>query len=201
MSLFGALTPLGKAANGFGWWLKCASAYAFGGSISSILIGATLGLIGRASLSTHAHASSFFAISSLALLLAFRELKWIQFKLPECHRQTEKVWAHELGFVMASFFWGIHIGLGFVTRIRYGGFWILVSTALAGREPSYGVLLLLFYWFGRILPVLLGPVLVSSQAAVDDVIASLSAGEAQYRHITAAGLVCAAVAAVFVATA
>jgi len=81
----------------------------------------------------------------------------LHFQLPERKRQTEKVWAHEFGFVMASAMWGFHIGLGFTTYVKYGGFWVLTVMAFAVGEPSYGAVLMLLYWFGRAIPVWVMP--------------------------------------------
>lgn len=95
----------------------------------------------------------------LAFLLAAREWGWISFPIPERRRQTEKVWAHQFGFVGASALWGFDIGLAFATRVTYGGFWALVGVILALGSPLYGATLMLVYWLGRVLPVWLAPVL------------------------------------------
>jgi len=116
--------------------------------------------VGRGLGIAHAAGATFYFISFVALLLAAREWGWIRFPLPELKRQTEKFWAHEFGFVMASAMWGLHIGLGFATRITFGGFWILAAIALALGDPTYGAMLMLTYWLGRALPVWVGPALL-----------------------------------------
>src|SRR5688572_20821144 len=78
------------------------------------------------------------AVGALALLLAAREWHWLTIPLPELKRQTEKTWAHDLGFVRASALWGFHIGFGFLTRVTYGGFWVLVALILALGEVGAG---------------------------------------------------------------
>jgi hypothetical protein len=101
-------------------------------------------------------------ISFLSLALASKEFGWISFDLPERKLQTEKTWVHEFGFVMASAMWGLHIGLGFATRITHGGFWILVSVALMLGDPLYSTALILVYWLGRALPVWVAPTMLKS---------------------------------------
>lgn len=109
-----------------------------------------------------------YVVALLSLILAAREWGWIKFRLPERKLQTEKVWVHQFGFVLASAMWGLHIGLGFATRITYGGFWLLVAAILALGDPSFGSMLMLSYWLGRVLPLWLAPVLLSSSDEVLD---------------------------------
>ena len=111
---------------------------------------------------------ALYVVALLSLILAVRELGWIKFRLPERKLQTEKVWAHQFGFVLASAMWGLHIGLGFATRITYGGFWLLVAAILALGNPAFGAVLMLSYWMGRVLPLWLAPVLLSSSDEVFD---------------------------------
>ncbi len=153
MSLVGALTPLGKAAHNY--WLRAVAAYTLAGSVSASLVGALLGSIGH----RFRAAGLYWFVVALALVLAARELGWLRFQLPERERQTEKVWAHEFGFVVASAMWGFHIGLGFTTYVKYGGFWVLTLVAFTVGEPGYGAALMLLYWFGRAMPVWVMPLI------------------------------------------
>jgi uncharacterized membrane protein len=154
MALVGALTPLGKAARKYG--IKAALAYTLAGTVSALVVGSLLGLLGSYSLWTRA---LLWLTCPLALLLAARDFGWIKFRVPERTRQTEKTWAHDFGFLMASAMWGFHLGLGFATYIRYGGFWVLTLAAFAAGQPSYGALLMLVYWLGRALPVWVIPLI------------------------------------------
>lgn len=104
----------------------------------------------------------YYGIGAVAVMLAARELEIVHFPLPEWKRQTEKAFAHEFGFVVASLMWGFHIGLGFLTRITYGGFWLLIILALALASPVGGAALISVYWLGRVLSVLIAPVLAKN---------------------------------------
>jgi cytochrome c biogenesis protein CcdA len=160
------MTPLGKVAQGQTLWRRCVVAYIAAGSVSAIVIGLLLGEIGRVFTEYHGRDHhllvKLYIVSVLSLLLAAREWGWINFRLPEARRQSEKAWAHRFGFVTASAMWGFHIGLGFATRINFGGFWVLVVLALAMANPCYGAVLILLYWWGRALPVWIGPKFVAS---------------------------------------
>lgn len=126
------------------------------------MVGLVLGAIGKVIGFSGAAGIGLYLAALLSLILAAREWGWIKFRLPERKLQTEKVWAHNFGFVMASAMWGLHIGLGFATRVTYGGFWVLVAAILALGDPRFGAILMLGYWLGRALPLWLAPLFLSS---------------------------------------
>jgi len=152
MALVGALTPLVKVAHT--QWLRCVVLYTLTGSISALTAGMLLGVFG----STLRANRALWLIVPLALILAARDWEWLHFELPERKCQTEKVWAHEFGFAVASAMWGFHLGLGFTTYIKYGGFWVLTAIGLAIGDARYGAMLLVVYWLGRAAPVWVMPV-------------------------------------------
>lgn len=175
MSLLGALTPLGKVAGTRKIWLKSALAYTLAGSLSSTLMGATLGSVGAWLQRGQQRWSVLLGVALLAFSLAAREWGWIKFPIPQRQLQTEKGWAHEFGFVGASGLWGFHIGLAFTTRVTYGGFWALAAVDLALGKPLYGATVMLAYWLGRALPVWLAPMLnwsgPDSSSLLEDILA------------------------------
>jgi len=103
---------------------------------------------------------AFYITTSIGLILTAKEWNILSFNLPERKRQTEKFWAHEFGFIGASLLWGLHIGLGFFTRITYSGFWLLAAIALASGDPFFGAELMSAYWLGRVLSVWVAPLLL-----------------------------------------
>lgn len=58
--------------------------------------------------------------------------------------------------------WGIDIGFGVTTWIAYSGFYALVAIALLFGDVRSGVFLMTSYWLGRVLPTVIGPLLLSS---------------------------------------
>jgi hypothetical protein len=168
MALVGALTPLGKVAPKY--WVKSVIAYTLGGSVSASAVGGLAGLMG-----SYVRVKNVgWLVSSFALVLAAQDFGWLHFKLPERKSQTEKVWAHEFGFVTASAMWGFHLGLGFTTYIRYGGFWVLTAAAFTIGQEKYGAILMLLYWLGRAMPVWMMPVMWRSPDSNDIIEAILS---------------------------
>jgi cytochrome c biogenesis protein CcdA len=137
--------------------------------------------------------------SFLSFALAAREWGWVRFRLPERKRQTESFWAHDFGFVAASTMWGVHIGLGFATRVTYGGFWALVAVIMALGEPFYGAMLMVVYWLGRALPVWAAPVLLKSASDLNDLPDTIMNHDLVYQRITGAALFWSAVVTLLLA--
>lgn len=95
--------------------------------------------------------------------------------------------------------WGVHIGLGFATRVTYGGFWILVTVAVAAGNPRYGALLMLFYWLGRSLPLWVAPLLIKSDSDGNNIPERIWEQPRLYHRIAGIGLVWSAVVTAFLA--
>jgi cytochrome c biogenesis protein CcdA len=132
----------------------------------------------------------------LGLILAAREWGWIRFPLPQRRRQTEKVWAHQFGFVIASGLWGFDIGLGFATRISTGGFWMLTIVAIALGDPAYGGLLMLMYWLGRALTVWTAPALITRGSDPYDLLNAIETETFVTHRIAGVGLMWSAAVAI-----
>jgi hypothetical protein len=182
-------------------WLRSVIAYTVAGSVSSILVGMALGATGGWLAGGAAPGLGFYFISFLSLMLAAREFGWINFWLPERKLQTEKFWVHDFGFVMASAMWGLHIGLGFATRVTYGGFWVLVAVALALGDPLFGAVLMLVYWLGRALPVWVTPKMAGAGAEDDDFQETVWDNRPLYNRMVAVALIWSAVITVLLAVA
>lgn len=128
-------------------------AYTLGGAATASIVGLTLGLIGAAARGAGLTSQfGFAAMSGIALLLATREIGMYSFALPDFHRQTDKMWALSFGLVAGAAMWGCHIGLGFATVIRHGGFFVVAGCALF-LEPLHGAALLASFWLGRTAPI------------------------------------------------
>lgn len=183
-----------KAAHDRKRWLAAVSAYTLAGLASGAAVGALLGLAGRLVARGWGDGPLVLAAAGLAVLLAAREFGWISFPLPSPKRQTERIWAHEFGILGAAVLWGLHIGIGLNTRIRYGGYWLLVTIAVLGRDPRYGALLLAVYWLGRALPVWLAPLFVPAGRFDFAFLDALTGVETAHRRAHAWGLAWAALA-------
>jgi len=186
-------------AHDYKLWFRSVLAYTVAGCVSATLVGFMLGAIGGGLGGGASRGVAFYLIGFLSLVLAAREWGWIGFRLPERKLQTEKVWVHEFGFVTASVMWGLHIGLGFATRITYGGFWVLVAVALALGDAVYGAELMLAYWLGRTLPVWIAPALLESGSDAVELSETVFGHRLVYHRIVGGALVWSAVLMVWLA--
>lgn len=147
-----------KGTHGRQRWLIAVGVYTVSGAIGAASVGIAMGygaLTVRRLVGDSTHLIGLVIVSSV--ILCARTVGLLPFPIPQCNRQTEKVWAHQFGIVIAAAMWGLHIGVGFLTRITYGGLWILVLAILAIGETRFAVGLMLAYWCGRVLPVLFAP--------------------------------------------
>lgn len=170
------------------WWLSSIG-YTLAGTASAALTGAALGFVGRLAGARPGGGPALYALALFALLLAAREWRLLSFPLPRPLRQTEKFWAHDFGMVTAASMWGFHIGLGFVTQVRHGGFWALAAAGVAFGDPGYGALLLVAYWTGRALSVWIAPLVLTPEGLEPEHMTDLVRLDADtHRHFQAATL-------------
>jgi hypothetical protein len=188
----GVYTPLGKVARIL--WLRCVVAYTVAGCVSSAIVGIFLGTVGHV-IPGRYRELLFYPVAVLGLVLSARELGWISFWLPERKCQTEKHWIHEFNPVTTSIMWGFHIGLGFATRVTYGGFWLIVAAIIALGTPNAGLVLMLGYWAGRSLSVWLSPLLLRTIPEGMDLVDIIYESKAIYHRL---GAVCLALSALIV---
>jgi hypothetical protein len=192
VSLVGALTPLGKVARDWKTWFSAVLLYTLSGLGVSAGIGAALGGLGRlAGVATVRH-GVLLAGAVLALVLAAREWGLVRFRLPERPLQTEKIWMHEFGPLGAATLWGLHLSLGFFTRVNYGGFWLLVLLAVGLGDPVYGALLAGGHWLGKTLPVWVAPLAYRDPNEADDLMRIWEGRTAVYARFQGLGLLAAA---------
>jgi hypothetical protein len=178
-------------------WVGCAAAYTVAGLFASGLFGSGLGLVGKLVRFRSGGVLWPICFSGLAAVLAARELGLLEFELPEVRRQTEKVWANEYSFALASAMWGFHLGLGFATWMNYGGLWVLIIVSFATGSPLYGALLMMTYWFGRALPVWIAPAVRAADSAAS--LESLVRGRLLQQRAVGVGLAWVAISAARIA--
>ena len=146
-------TPLRALGNNL--WARALLSYSSFGLITATIIGSAMGTLG---LLAPSPLSSAAVICSglVACLIIIREIGWIRFPIPQVRRQTFKHWAFDHGLMFGAGMWGAHIGIGFLTVIRHGGFYVLCLYA-ATLGPSLAALMLISYWLGRIVPLWTAP--------------------------------------------
>ena len=185
----GALTPLVKVARNWRTWLAAVSLYTASGLAVTLTVGAAIGEAGRAVGLAERPALALAVGLPVALVLAGRELGVVRFRLPERPLQTEKIWMHQFGALGAATMWGLHLSLGFFTRVNYGGFWMLAVLALGLGRPGIGALLLGGHWLGKALAVWVAPLALRRSADGSEVVGIWEMDARHYRRVQALGLV------------
>src|SRR4029079_9482496 len=104
-----------------------------------------------------ARGGGLLAGAVLGLVLAAREGGVVRFRRADRPLQTKMICMHQFGPLGAATLWGLHLSLGFFTRVNYGGFWLLVLLAVGLGDPAYGALLVGGHWLGKTLPVWVAP--------------------------------------------
>lgn len=166
-------------------WLYAACAYTIGGLLSASIVGAIVGLV--ALFGSGPSALLLLFASTLVVPLVARELGWISFPLPQVNRQTNKMWALEFGFIVGAGMWGAHIGLGFATVVRHGGFCVLVPIA-AALGPVRGALVFALYWLGRTLPIWANLLIPREKFDATEVVREVESSDMALRVAASVGL-------------
>lgn len=179
-----AITPLRKLERIRFAWLGSATAYTFGGIVTAGIVGATLGLL----VGPHSSISPVLMSTAVVVAIAFlgREAGILHFPIPTIARQTDKMWAMRFGLITGAAMWGAHIGIGFATVIRHGGFYALVFLALA-LGPELGAGILVCYWLGRTGPIWAAPIITDNKQG-SKLQEAVSNGSVSYRLCHATGL-------------
>lgn len=194
MSLVGAFTRLGQAPRYRRLWLQCVIGYTAAGLLSAFVVASVLTGAGRILFGSVPLNARLVAFVCVSLLLLSREMGWLPLSLPQRRRQTEKMWGNEFGLRTAAVMWGLDVGIGFATRVNYGGFWAIVAFVLLAYDSPLGPALMGCYWLGRALPVWMSPWIFRRAWRPLDLVQALGArSESMYARANAYGLVWAAV--------
>ena len=164
------------------------SLYTLAGLGVTLVVGAGMGELGRAAGLAGRPVFVLAACLAIAVPLAARELGVLRFRLPERPLQTEKVWMHQFGALGAATMWGLHLSLGFFTRVNYGGFWMLTLLALGLGSPGMGAVLMGGHWVGKALSVWVAPLALRTSADGSEVVGMWESDARHYRRVQALGL-------------
>jgi hypothetical protein len=177
-----------KVARDWRTWFSAVSLYTLAGLGVTLAIGAGLGELGRLAGLAGMLAFALAACLAIAVPLTARELGVLRFRLPERPLQTEKVWMHQFGPRGAATMWGLHLSLGFFTRVNYGGFWMLTLLALGLGSPGMGALLMGGHWVGKAMSVWVAPLALRTSADGSEVMGMWQGDARHYRRVQAVGL-------------
>jgi cytochrome c biogenesis protein CcdA len=127
--------------------------------LSAALVGAGLGLAGRAIIEIVPLARSAFLMVVVAVALAYglAEVRGTRLPIPQRHWQVPKAWGVYGRSAYAALF-GLALGSGMLTYVPFAGYYVLLGLCVLGADPQRGALLMVLFGLGRALPVWLSPV-------------------------------------------
>ncbi len=137
--MLATITPLGERSRGMSWGAT-SSWYLVGAVFSASIMGFAMGTVGR--LLIPARPVSLFALAALSLAVAAVEWTHGLRTYPGPRRQVNDMWlrryrgwAYGLGF-------GLQLGAGVATIVVTPSIYLVVATALVGRAPLAGSLIM-----------------------------------------------------------
>jgi hypothetical protein len=182
-----ALTPPGKAATQRSKWAVTAALYTLAGTVTSVLVGATLGSLGSALGLGQTGSAGLAVAAAVAVLAAGREARVLPLPLPQARRATDGNWAMR-GLPLAATLWGLDIGLFATTWLTFAGAWLMPVLALLAGSPWFGAALFTAYWAGRALSVWIAPAFMPTAADTPRMMDALVAAQDTARWVHLAGL-------------
>jgi hypothetical protein len=164
--------------------------YTLAGALTSLLLGAGLGLVGALALPGDFAVPAALVALAVAAVAAVRELGLVAIPLPQIRRQTRGMWAKDYGFTAAALLWGLDLGLVFTTWLTLSGAWVLAVVAFLVGEPLFGAALFGAYWLGRALSVWIAPLLMERATDTPQLLATLYDQRRLFRTSHVVGLAC-----------
>jgi hypothetical protein len=117
-------------------WLGMVGVHAVGAAAVAAGVGALFGAIGRLAGAPWEGAGRW-AVAGVAVVYAAREAG-LPVPLPEVRRQVPEWWRRSFSPWMASFLYGLMLGVGYLTHLGHGT-WVVVSLAAAASgDPLLG---------------------------------------------------------------
>jgi hypothetical protein len=145
------------------YWFSVAL-HVTGASISAAALGALLGAVGGL-VGAPWGAAGAAAVAAVAGLYALREATGLPVWIPDRHRQVPDWWRTFFSAPVASFLYGVGLGVGFLTFLTYGTFVAVSVAAVATGDPLLGAAICLPFGLARALTVVLSRRATSAESA------------------------------------
>ncbi len=170
-------------------WLAETIIYTVAGSLSSLLVGSLLGLLGEWAFTIidFGEIGLWFAIVMTLFAIA-HEFEWVSYPILQLKRQTKEIWVRVFPRKVAVMLWGLDLGLTFATRITFPGAWMLVIVTILIGKPAFGSALFVLYWLGRALSLWIAPLLMPDSSSTDWVQERIYGQYSLFRRIHIFGL-------------
>jgi len=130
------------------------SLHAVAATLSAALVGAAAGAIGML-LGAPWGTGGYIAIAVAAVLYAFRELSGVPVPVPDRHQQVPLWWRTFYSPRVAGVLYGFGIGVGYLTYLSFGTYFVVTIAALTTGDVLTGAVLTAPFGLGRGLSVAL----------------------------------------------
>ena len=141
------ITPV---VHGGSWrkWGTAVAAHTLGAALSAAALGAALGWAGGA-VTAPWGLPALVAVAGVSGLYAGRELFGLPLPIPERRRQVPEHWRWRYPTHVASFLYGLGLGIGFLTHVRHGTLVAASVAAAASGNPLAGALVMAPFGLSR----------------------------------------------------
>jgi hypothetical protein len=129
-------------------WGASVAAHTLGAGLSAAAFGGALGWIGSA-LGAPWGTAGLVVVISVTLLYAARELLGLPVPVPERRRQVPESWRWRYPPNVASFLYGLGLGVGFLTHVRHGTLIAVGVAAAATGNPLIGAMVMAPFGIAR----------------------------------------------------
>jgi hypothetical protein len=141
------ITPVVHGGNRQKWGTAVA-AHTLGAGLSAAAFGGALGWVGTALGAPWGTAGLILVLAVTALYTA-RELVGLPIPVPERRRQVPESWRRRYPPNVASFLYGLGLGVGFLTHVRHGTLVVVAVAAAATGDPLAGAALMAPFGLAR----------------------------------------------------
>ncbi|MGH2681843.1 MAG: MauE/DoxX family redox-associated membrane protein [Actinomycetota bacterium] len=118
-------------------WGTAVGAHTLGAGLSAAVFGAALGW-GGAALGAPWGTTGMAILTLVAAMYAARELFGLPVPVPERRQQVPEHWRWRFSPFVASFLYGLGLGVGFLTHVRHGTLVVVAAAAAMTGDPVVG---------------------------------------------------------------
>lgn len=129
-------------------WSVTVAFHALGAVVSAGAFGAALGTVGSL-LGAPWGTAGGLLVGGLALLYTARELFDLPIPIPDRRRQVPEWWRTTFSPRTAAFLYGLGLGIGFLTYLRFGTLVVVSAVAVGSGDPLAGAVVLAAFGLAR----------------------------------------------------
>jgi sulfite exporter TauE/SafE len=133
-------------------WGATVLAHTFGAGVSAAAFGAVLGT-GGSFLGAPWGRVGTVLVAGIALLYAAREAFGLPIPIPDRRRQVPEWWRSTFSANTAALLYGLGLGVGFLTYVRYGTLVAVSTVAIVSGDPLAGAMVMAAFGLARGLSV------------------------------------------------